>query len=57
MMEMNQVPISEFAGKEKHIAPIRDIDDGILTVFQAYVDGIRIGYKYAKQREPKKEDA
>lgn len=57
MMEMNQVPISDFAGKEKHIAPIRDIDDGILTVFQAYVDGIRIGYKYAKQREPKKEDA
>ena len=57
MMEMNQSPAIEFADKEKHIAPIREMDDSILTLFQAYVDGLRTGYKYAKQRAPKKEDA
>ncbi len=56
MMEINLNPMSEFADKEKHIVPIRDIDDSILAVFQAYVDGMRIGYKYAKQTESKKEE-
>ncbi len=56
MMEMNLNPMNEFADKEKHIVPIRDIDDTLLAVFRAYIDGMLIGYKYAKQTESKKEE-